>query len=110
MEVLKEWRVKLQLVRTKRGALLHRIEVTKDHYFLEQNPLKESRFGVAYRKIKAAFPEFYMFWEFKEGSYTGRLLTGAFLEKEEIEDFIDRVLKGEDEYKALPDLRDEPWT
>ena len=106
MEVIKEWPVKLQLVRTKRGIILHRIEVSEDHFFLEQNPFKESRFGVAYRRLKTLFPEFYMFWEFKDGEYTGRLLTAAFLEKREIEDFIDRVLKGEIEYKSYPDQRD----
>jgi len=106
MEVIKEWPIKLQIVRTKRGALLHRIEVSEDHFFLEQNPLKESRFGVAYRRIKAVFPEFYMFWEFKDGEYTGRLLTGTFLTKREIEDFIDRVLRDETEYKSYPDQRD----
>ena len=106
MEVLKEWPVRLQLVRTRRGAVLHRIVVGKDHFFLEQNPLRESRFGVAYRRIKAAFPEFYMFWEFKDGDYTGRLLTGAFLEREEIEDFVDRVLKGDTGYKDYPDVRE----
>jgi hypothetical protein len=110
MEILEEWPIKLQKVRTKSGAILHRIVGRPDHFFLEQNPKKNSRFGVAYRKIKAVFPEFYMFWEFKNGDYTGRLLTGAFLEKQEIEDFIDRVLKGEVEYKTYPDVKDEPWS
>lgn len=40
--------VKLKVVRTKRGALLHMREISKNYFFLEQNPLKDSKYGVAY--------------------------------------------------------------
>lgn len=96
MKTLKEWNVKVKLVRTKRGAILHKIELSENHFFLEQNPLKDSKYGVAYRKIKNKFPEFYMFWEIKNNRYTGRLLVGSFLEKEEIDEFITLVAQSED--------------
>ncbi len=106
METIKEWDIKLELVKTKKGAILHKITVSDNHFFLEQNPLKESKYGVAYRKIKNMYPEFYMFWEIKDNKYTGRLLTGVFLEKGEIDQFITSVLKSE-EYKTYEDVREE---
>ncbi len=98
MITLKEWNFKLKLVRTKRGAILHVIEIDKNHFWIEQNPLKDSKYGYAYRKIKEKFPEFYMFWEIKDNKYTGKLLAGAILEKKEIDEFITDVLQSE-EYK-----------
>ncbi len=106
METIKEWDIKLELVKTKKGTILHKITVSDNHFFLEQNPLKESKYGVAYRKIKNMYPEFYMFWEIKDNKYTGRLLTGVFLEKSEIDQFITSVLKSE-EYKTYEDVREE---
>jgi len=106
MRTLKEWDVKVKLVRTKRGAILHKIELSKDHFFLEQNPLKESKYGVAYRKIKNKFPEFYMFWEIKNNRYTGRLLVGSFLEKEEIDEFMTLVAQSED-FKKFEHILEE---
>ncbi|ASJ05894.1 DUF7132 family protein [Thermococcus pacificus] len=103
MEVLKEWDVKVKLVKTKRGAILHMIELEPGHFYLEQNPLKDSKYGVAYRKIKENFPEFYMFWEIKNNHYTGKLLAGAFLEKREIDDFITQLAKSE-EYKKFENV------
>ena len=105
MEVLREWDVKVKLVRTKRGTILHMIELEPGHFYLEQNPLKDSKYGVAYRRIKGNFPEFYMFWEIKNNRYTGKLLAGAFLEKEEIDDFITQLAKSE-EYKMFEDVRE----
>ena len=103
MITLKEWNFKLKLVRTRRGAILHVIELDKNHFWIEQNPLKDSKYGYAYRKIKAKFPEFYMFWEIKDDKYTGRLLAGAILEKKEIDEFISDVLQSE-EYKKYEDV------
>jgi len=71
---LKEWDFKLKLVRTKRGAILHVIEIDKN-----------------------------MFWEIKDNRYTGRLLAGAILEKKEIDEFISDVLRSE-EYKKYEDV------
>ncbi len=106
MEILKSWDLKLDLVKTKSGAILHRITVGPKHFFLEQNYLKDSKYGFAYRKIKEKYPEFYMFWEIKDNKYTGRLLAGAILEKEDIDTFISDVLKSE-EYKEYEDIREE---
>ena len=106
MEVLKEWEVKVKLVKTRRGAILHLVELEPGHFYIEQNPLKDSKYGVAYRRIKENFPEFYMFWEIRNNRYTGKLLAGAFLEKKEIDDFITQLAKSE-EYKKFEDVREE---
>ncbi len=47
-----------------------------------------------------------MFWEIKNNRYTGKLLTGIFLEKEDIDRFITDVLQSE-EFKQYEDLREE---
>ncbi|NPA58380.1 MAG: hypothetical protein GXN94_03690 [Aquificae bacterium] len=107
MEVIKDWDIKLELVKTKKGALLYKITVDENHFFLEQNPLKDSKYGVAYRKLKEKYPEFYMFWEIKDDKYTGRLLTGVFLEKSEIDRFITEMLQS-DEFKQYKDVK-EKW-
>jgi len=106
MRVIKEWNVKVKLVRTKRGAILHMIELKPGHFFLEQNPLKDSKYGVAYRKIKQSFPEFYLFWEIKDNKYTGRVLAGAFLEKDEIDEFMTLLAKTED-FKKFEHILEE---
>jgi hypothetical protein len=105
MKVKESHELRLQKVITKSGVELLRIVVAPNHFFLEQNPAKPSKYGVAYRKIKEIYPDFYMFWEFKNGDYTGRLLTGTFLSKEEIDRFIDSILQDE-EYKNYEDVRD----
>ncbi|ASJ16472.1 hypothetical protein A3L04_04970 [Thermococcus chitonophagus] len=106
MKVIKEWNVKVKLVRTKRGAILHMIELRPGHFFLEQNPLKDSKYGVAYRRIKQSFPEFYLFWEIKDNKYTGRVLAGAFLEKDEIDEFVTLLAKTED-FKKFEHILEE---
>ncbi len=106
METIKSRNMKLEVVKTKKGVLLHRITLGEDHFFLEQNPFKESKYGVAYRRIKEKCPEFYMFWEIKESRYTGKLIAGAILDKEEIDLFITDMLQNE-EYKNYEDVREE---
>ncbi|NPA54489.1 MAG: hypothetical protein GXO21_07470 [Aquificae bacterium] len=106
MEVLKSWDLKLDLVKTKSGAILYKITLGPKHFFLEQNYLKDSKYGIAYRKIKEKYPEFYMFWEIKDNQYTGRLLAGAILEKKDIDEFIIGILKSE-EFKKHEDIREE---
>jgi len=106
MEVLKDWDLKLQIVKTKKGVLLYKIQITDSHFFLEQNPLKDSKYGYAYRKIKEIYPEFYMFWEIKDNKYTGRLLAGMILEKQDIDKFISDILK-DDLYKKYNDIKEE---
>ena len=109
MEVLKEWPLKLQLVRTKKGAVLYRIVVDENWFFLEQNPLKKSKYGFAYRTIKEKFPEFFMFWELKNNRYTRKLLVGSFLEKKEIDEFLSSLLKEieKEEFEKLEDKSEE---
>ncbi len=106
MEAVKNRDIKLEVVRTKKGVLLHKITIGDDHFFLEQNPFKESKYGVAYRKIKEKYPEFYMFWEIKKGRYTGKLIAGAVLDKEEIDLFITDMLQSE-EFKNYEDVGEE---
>ncbi len=105
MEVIKHWDLGLEVVKTKSGALLYKINVSENHFYLEQNPLKDSKYGVAYRMLKQKYPEFYMFWEIKDNEYTGKLLTGVFLEKEDIDVFISDVLKSET-YKDYEDIKE----
>ncbi|ACS89990.1 MAG: Uncharacterized protein XD54_0147 [Thermococcus sibiricus] len=45
MRTIEEKPIKLKVVRTRRGAILHMIEISKNHFFLEQNPLKDSKYG-----------------------------------------------------------------
>ncbi len=106
MEVIKHWDLGLEVVKTKAGALLYKINISDNHFYLEQNPLKDSKYGVAYRMLKEKYPEFYMFWEIKDNKYTGKLLTGVFLEKEDIDTFITDVLQNET-YKNYEDIREE---
>ncbi len=80
-------------VETKSGAVLKRIVVNENHFFLEQNPLKESKYGKIYRRIKTKRPEFHMFWEIKDDEYTGNLLVGEIASKEEIDSVLENFLK-----------------
>jgi len=106
MEVIKQWDINLEVVKTKKGALLYKINISDNHFFLEQNPLKDSKYGFAYRKLKEKYPEFYMFWEIKNNKYTGKLLAGIFLEKEDIDIFIQETLQSE-EFKSYEDIKEE---
>ncbi|MDI3476300.1 MAG: hypothetical protein PWQ79_2289 [Thermococcaceae archaeon] len=47
-----------------------------------------------------------MFWEIKDNRYTGRLLTGAFLEKKEIDEFVTLLAKTED-FKKFEEILEE---
>ena len=105
MEVLKEWDVKLKLVKTKTGALLYVIDFG-DGFFIEQNPLKDSKYGHAYRKLKGMYEETYMFWEIRKNHYTGRMLLGFFLKKHQIDPLITLLAKSE-EFMSFEDVKDE---
>ncbi len=95
MTTLKEWNVLVELVKTKKGAILYKINLEDNLFFLEQNPLKDSKYGVAYRMLKEKFPEFYMFWEIKDDAYTGRSLTARISNKRELDEFIETLVGGE---------------
>ena len=106
MRVLEERNIKLKKVLTKSGSELYLIEISPDHFFIEQNYKKPSKYGIAYKKLKEKYPDFFMFWEIKNDNYTGRLLLGTFAQKGEIDEFITSVLHDE-EYKNYPFERDE---
>ena len=102
MKTLKDWNIVLELVKTKSGAILYKINLDENHFFLEQNPLKDSKYGVAYRELKNKFPEFYMFWEIKDNEFTGKILTARITDKEEIDDFIESLVG--DKFKNYEDF------
>ncbi len=95
MTTLREWNVLVELVKTKTGAVLYKINLDDNHFFLEQNPLKDSKYGVAYRMLKLKYPEFYMFWEIKDDQYTGKVLTARLTNKKELDDFIEALVGSE---------------
>jgi hypothetical protein len=66
MKTLFEKNLKLKLVETKSGAKLLLLEESENHYWLEQNINKNSKYGVAYKMLKQQNPNFYMFWEIKD--------------------------------------------
>ncbi|MRI59063.1 MAG: hypothetical protein C6H99_06120 [Epsilonproteobacteria bacterium] len=104
--VIERKKITFELFETKDGVLLRKIIIDENHFFLEQNPHKESKYGVAYRQLKEKYPSFYMFWEIRDGEYTGELLMANFARKNQIDPFIDKILENE-EYKRFEDKRDE---
>jgi transcription termination factor NusB len=56
--------------------------------------------------LKEKYPNFYMFWEIKNDRYTGRLLAGTLVNKEDIDDFISELLKSE-EFMEFEDIKEE---
>ncbi|AEF95775.1 DUF7132 family protein [Methanotorris igneus] len=106
MKTIETKDIKLKKVITKTDAELYVIELSKNHFFIEQNPLKKSKYGEAYRKLKEKYPEFYMFWEIKNNRYTGKLLAGLIVKKKDIDGFITDIIKSDD-YKKFEDIMDE---
>jgi hypothetical protein len=104
--VVKKQNIAFEFFKTKDGVLLKKIELNKEHFFLEQNPHKKSKYGLAYSKLKEIYPSFYMFWEIKNSYYTGRLLMANIVKKQDIDGFIDKVLQDES-YKTFEDFNDE---
>ena len=56
MKIIFEKPVKLQKVVTRKGVELWKIEISPNHFFLEQNPFKNSKYGRAYRMLKEKYP------------------------------------------------------
>ncbi len=106
MKALEEKDIKLKKVLTKTGAELLVIEISPQHFFIEQNYKKKSKYGIAYKQLKERYPQFFMFWEIRNNRYTGRLLLGTMAEKEEIDRFITSILQDE-EYKSYPVEQEE---
>ena len=106
MKKIFEKDIKLQKVITRKGVELWKIEVSPNHFFLEQNPFKDSKYGRAYRLLKQKYPFFYMFWEIENNQYTGRLLMGTIVDKKDIDQLITDLVHSE-EYKQYEDVMEE---
>ncbi len=97
--------IKLKKVIVKSGAELNLIELDKNHFYIEQNPEKNSKYGKAYRLLKEKCPEYYMFWEMKNNHYTGKVLIGAIFKKKYADEFITKILDSEI-FKEYEDMED----
>jgi hypothetical protein len=106
MKVVFEKPIKLQKVITKKGVELWKIEVAPNHFFLEQNPFKASKYGKAYRMLKEKYPSFYMFWEIENDRYTGRMLLATITDKETMDQVITDLIQSE-EFKQYKDIEEE---
>ena len=71
--------------------------------YLEQNPLKDSKYGIAYRKLKQMYPDLYMFWEIKNWEFTGNLKLELVTSKKEMDVLIDSILQDKS-YKDYEDV------
>jgi len=92
MVVLYKKPILLEEVETKSGAVLKKIVINDKHFFLEQNPMKESKYGKMYRKIKSKRDNFYMFWEIKDNEFTGEMLVGEIVNSESLEGLLEKFL------------------
>ncbi len=93
MRVIFDKTIFFEEVETKSGAILKRIVLGKNHFLLEQNPLKESKYGKMYRKIKAKKLDFYMFWEIKDDEFTGKVLVAEICTIKDLDDVLENFLK-----------------
>ena len=106
MKILFEKIQKVKLVETKTGAKLLMIEEAPNHFWLEQNPLKESKYGIAYRMLKQIYPDLYLFWEIKDGEFTGRLKVEMISDKKTMDKLIQDLIHSED-FKTYEDLQEK---
>jgi hypothetical protein len=103
MKILAEKNCKIKIVETKSGAKLLLLDMGNIQY-LEQNPLKDSKYWIAYRKLKQIYPDIYMFWELKNWEFTGNLRIEVVTNKKWIDELIDSILKDES-YKKYKDIK-----
>ena len=103
MKVLDEKKFKWKIVETKTGAKLIVIEESPDHFWIEQNILKESKYGIAYRELKKLYPDLYLFWEIKDGKFTGRLKVEMITNKKVMDRFIESLL-GNNDFMEYEDI------
>ena len=96
MKVLLEKNLKWKIVETKTGARLIVIEEWPNHFWIEQNPLKESKYWIAYRQLKKIYPDLYIFWEVKDGNFTWRLKLEVITNKKWMDEIISSVLGNSD--------------
>lgn len=105
MKTLSEKNCKLKIVETKTWAKLL-LQDLWDVKYLEQNPLKDSKYGIAYRKLKQIYPDLYMFWELKNNEFTWNLKLEIITDKKWIDSLIDSILSDQ-EYKNYEDKSPE---
>ncbi len=105
MKVLFEKNLTLKLIETKSGAKLLMLEEEPNHFWLEQNPLKDSKYWVAYRLLKKQYPDLYMFWELKDGQFTWNIKLEVITDKKWIDKLITDVLHSSD-YASYEDYQE----
>ena len=93
MKVLYSKAVFFEEVATKSGAVLKRIVLSPEHFLLEQNPLKDSKYGRIYRTLKAKNEDFYIFWEIKDDEFTGKVLVAEICESKDLDEVLEKFLK-----------------
>ena len=96
MKILTSKHCKWEIVETKSGAKLIKIQMSPHHFWLEQNPLKDSKYWIAYRQLKAIYPDIYMFWEIKDWEYTWKLKLEINTDKKTMDEVIKSLLGNED--------------
>ncbi len=97
---------KIELVKKSDEALLYKIVLDKDHYFLEQNPQTKSRYGTAYKEFRERYPYGMLFWEVKEREYTGRSFIGSFATSSQLSKIFKELLDDES-FMKYEDLKDK---
>jgi hypothetical protein len=107
MKVLAEQPCKRKIVETKTWAKLIMIEEEPNHFWLEQNPLKDSKYWIAYRKLKQIYPDLYLFWEIKDNEFTWKLKLEMISDKKLMDQMISDLLHS-DEYKNYQDTNELP--
>jgi len=108
MKVLDEKILKWKIVETKTWAKLIVIEESPNHFWIEQNPLKESKYWIAYRQLKRIYPDLYLFWEIKDGEFTWRVKLEIITEKPVLDKIISGLL-GNEEFMKFEDIADTEY-
>ncbi len=93
MKILYSKPIFFQEVETKNGAILKRIVLSPNYFLLEQNPLKDSKYGKLYRNIKAKNEDFYMFWEIKDDEFSGKVLIAEICKIEDLDEVLEKFVK-----------------
>ena len=93
MKVLYKKPIVFEEVETKSGAILKKIVIDENHFLLEQNPLKDSKYGNMYRKIKSKNPNFYLFWEIMDNEFTGEVIVAELMSSDNLYEILEKKLK-----------------
>jgi len=81
------------------------IEESPNHFWLEQNPLKESKYWIAYKLLKNIYPDLYLFWEIKDWKFTGKLKIELTSNKKTMDQIIQDIIKSET-FKNYKDIEE----